>query len=212
MVRHPLVQRIVKAYERYDEAIGRNRQLTCDGPEPERSDGRGDDAPSANEVSAEVQTSKRHRQSMSPGDSTLVFRRAPRGIDRKGLRLVAERLERQLAGGRKFHCLLTGDRELRRLNRVFLGKDYPTDVLSFPEVDTAGPSLGEIAISVTQAADQAREYGHSVEDEIAILMLHGVLHLLGMDHERDRGRMRRTEGEWRAKLGLPHGLIERARP
>jgi probable rRNA maturation factor len=84
-------------------------------------------------------------------------------------------------------------------------------VLSFP----APPSpdyLGEIAISWERAAEQAARYGHSAEQEIAILMLHGVLHLAGYDHETDRGRMARAESAWRRRLGLPDGLIERSRP
>jgi probable rRNA maturation factor len=98
------------------------------------------------------------------------------------------------------------------LNREFLRRDYATDVLSFPSNAQAGEgSLGEIAISAQKAAQQARQFGHSVEDEIRILMLHGVLHLTGMDHERDAGRMGRAEARWRQKLGLPAGLIERAR-
>jgi len=72
--------------------------------------------------------------------------------------------------------------------------------------------LGDIAISVGRAAAQARPQGHPLEDEIGILMLHGLLHLLGYDHERDRGRMRRTEARWRKALGLPAGLVERGRP
>ncbi len=116
----------------------------------------------------------------------------------------------EVAGERPFTCLITGDGELRRLNRQFLGKDYPTDVLSFPAGEEGG-TLGEIAISARRAAVQARERGHSVEEEIGILMLHGVLHLLGMDHERDRGRMARAETRWRKALGLPGGLIERVR-
>ena len=112
--------------------------------------------------------------------------------------------------GRPFQCLLTDDRELQRLNRDFLGKDYPTDVLSFPGVEPS-EFLGEMAISVNRAAEQASEYGHTREQEICILMLHGLLHLLGMDHDSDGGRMRRTETRWRKKLGLPTGLIERVR-
>ena len=69
--------------------------------------------------------------------------------------------------------------------------------------------LGDIAISIQRARTQAREYHHAPEDEIRILMLHGVLHLLGMDHESDSGQMKRTETRWRRKLGLPAGLIER---
>ena len=90
-------------------------------------------------------------------------------------------------------------------------------MLSFPAVHiTAEPRpsgsdvpLGDIAISLPRARAQAREFGHKPEQEIQILMLHGVLHLLGMDHERDRGRMARAEKRWRARLGLPNSLIER---
>jgi probable rRNA maturation factor len=98
---------------------------------------------------------------------------------------------------------------LRRLNSQFLGKDYPTDVLSFPNPKGA-EGLGEIAISVDRAAEQAAEFGHPVETEIQVLMLHGVLHLMGLDHSSDRGRMARVEKQWRRRLGLPAGLIERA--
>ena len=149
---------------------------------------------------------------MSPDDSILVFRRAGRGLARDELRVFADLLEREVACGRPFCCLLTDDRELRRLNRRFRAKDYPTDVLSFPAGDS---SLGEIAISVDRAREQAAEFGHTVEEEIGVLMLHGLLHLLGMDHERDGGRMRRAETRWRKTLGLPAALIDRtigARP
>lgn len=107
-------------------------------------------------------------------------------------------------------CLIAGDQELRRLNREFRGRDYATDVLSFPGGAEAGDVAGEIAISFDAAMRQAAEYGHSVVEEIEILMLHGVLHLAGMDHETDGGRMARAERKWRGRLGLPLGLIERA--
>jgi probable rRNA maturation factor len=71
------------------------------------------------------------------------------------------------------------------------------------------PPLGDIAISLQRARAQARAYQHTADAEIRILMLHGVLHLLGMDHESDSGEMKRTEMRWRRKLGLPIGLIER---
>ncbi len=83
-----------------------------------------------------------------------------------------------------------------------------TDVLSFPAPERAD-DLGEIAISWDRAVDQSREMGHAAGDEVRVLMLHGVLHLLGMDHETDAGEMRRAESRWRKKLGLPQGLIER---
>ena len=107
-----------------------------------------------------------------------------------------------VANGRVVTCLITGDSELRRLNRRFRGKNYATDVLSFPP--------DEMAISLDRAAAQAKELGHSVDEELRILMLHGVLHLCGMDHEVDSGEMRRAEMRWRKRLGLPAGLIERA--
>ncbi len=137
----------------------------------------------------------------------VLYRRAPRGLPRRELEQFARRLETEVAGNLRFQCLLTDDDELRRLNRQFRGKDYATDVLSFPE--PANGFLGELAISAARAAEQAGQFGHSTSDEIRILMLHGVLHLLGMDHERDRGRMRRAETAWRKKLGLNAGLIER---
>ena len=146
---------------------------------------------------------------MPPDDSLVLFRRAGSGLPRRELLSFAATLRDGVAGGRRFTCLLTDDAELQRLNRMFLGKDYATDVLSFPSA--AASSLGEIAISVQRATEQAGEYGHSLEEELKILMLHGVLHLLGHDHEKDRGAMARLEKRWRRELGLPRGLIERAR-
>jgi probable rRNA maturation factor len=116
----------------------------------------------------------------------------------------------EVTKGRRFDCLLTDDRELRRLNRDFLAHDYPTDVLSFPSGSNNG-FAGEIAISVNRAAEQAAEFGHDLEQEIEILMLHGVLHLIGMDHEKDRGTMARAEKQWRKYFQLPASLIERVR-
>jgi len=147
---------------------------------------------------------------MPPAEDPLLFRRTPRSLPRRSLRAFAAVLERDVAGGRRFLCLLTDDRELLRLNRQFFGKDYPADVLSFPEPGPDG-FLGEMAISVERAAEQARQYGHGVEREIGILMLHGLLHLMGMDHEKDRGAMARSESRWRQALGLPAGLVERSR-
>jgi probable rRNA maturation factor len=80
-------------------------------------------------------------------------------------------------------------------------------VLSFP--GEVGGSLGDIAVSLDHARAQARDFGHRMGDELRILMLHGVLHLLGMDHEADFGEMARAEVAWRKELRLPAGLIER---
>jgi probable rRNA maturation factor len=144
---------------------------------------------------------------MSSTDDLVLFRRAPIGLERRALQEFARTLRERVAGGRGFHCLISGDRELRRLNRQFLGADYPTDVLSFPL--HGEELLGELAISADRAAAQARQFGHSRLDEIRVLMLHGVLHLVGMDHETDRGEMARAEARWRKKLNLPVGLIAR---
>ena len=140
-------------------------------------------------------------------DPLITFRRKPATLDRTSLDAFAEVLRDRVARRRDFHCLITNDAELQALNTQFRGKDYPTDVLSFP-LD-GQTFLGDIAISMQRARAQAREWQHAPEDEIRILMLHGVLHLLGMDHETDSGEMKRTEIRWRRKLGLPVSLIER---
>jgi probable rRNA maturation factor len=152
----------------------------------------------------------------SPEGSTVTFRRASPDLRRGPIERFARKLQMEVAHGRAFDCLISGDAELRRLNRDFRGQDYATDVLSFPSgvglpacLGQRPVPLGDIAISLPRARAQAREFGHKPEQEIRILMLHGLLHLLGMDHESDRGRMARAEKRWRARMRLPHGLIER---
>ncbi len=140
-------------------------------------------------------------------DPLITFRRAPASLDRTSLEEFAQTLVSRVAGKREFHCLITNDAELQALNLKFRRKNVPTDVLSFPS--DSPDSIGDIAISRQRARIQAREWGHSLEDEIRILMLHGVLHLKGMDHDSDFGQMARAELRWRNKLGLPAGLIER---
>jgi probable rRNA maturation factor len=136
-------------------------------------------------------------------DPLITYRRKPAGLDIYRLESFAEVLRARVARGREFHCRITNDAELQSLNRQFLGKDYPTDVLSFP-------SERDIAISLQRARAQAKEWKHSVEDEIRVLMLHGILHLIGMDHESDSGQMKRAEQRWRSKLELPNTLVARA--
>lgn len=111
--------------------------------------------------------------------------------------------------------LLTTDRAIRRLNRQFRGKDKATDVLSFPTeafIQKQEGIAGDLAISLPTALRQARAQGHPLSVEIKVLMLHGLLHLAGFDHETDKGRMARREKLLRGRLGLPQGLIERAEP
>jgi len=93
-----------------------------------------------------------------------------------------------------FTVRLTSDRELRRLNAVYRGKDQVTDVLSFPGAGGPdGTHLGDVAISLPAARRQARAAGHPVARELRILALHGALHCLGYDHESDDGAMRALE-------------------
>ncbi len=103
-------------------------------------------------------------------------------------------------------CLIA-DAEMARLNRTYRRKDYPTDVLSFPSdsLQTAGQGrgfLGDVAISPAVARRNAKEAGRALHDELRILILHGVLHLMGYDHEADHGEMERKERRLRRKLGL----------
>jgi probable rRNA maturation factor len=110
----------------------------------------------------------------------------------------------------KVTVLLTTDRAIRSLNRRFRGIDKVTDVLSFPADRTAFPGIaGDVAISVPTALRQARQQSHTLAVEVKVLILHGLLHLAGFDHETDTGQMARRERLLRARLGLPQGLIER---
>ena len=129
--------------------------------------------------------------------------------------------------------VLVSDPRMRALNRTYRGKDYATDVLSFSSDRSPGgkggigrrgrsriqpflpiqplqPSLGDIVIAWGVAKRQARAAGHAELDELRVLALHGLLHLLGYDHEGDNGRMLRVERRLRRKGGLREGLIERA--
>jgi probable rRNA maturation factor len=125
--------------------------------------------------------------------------------------LTQARLAVRLRG--QVSVLLTTDAAQRSLNRRFRGKDKPTDVLSFP-ADCTVPGVekiaGDLSISVPTARRQAAQQGHSLATEIKVLMLHGVLHLAGYDHETDTGQMARRERTLRASLRLPGGLIERS--
>ena len=103
---------------------------------------------------------------------------------------------------------IVSDGVMRRLNRQFRKMDYATDVLSFPSL--APGELGELAIAEGVCRRQARAAGHAEATEARILALHGLLHLMGYDHETDAGEMRRAEDRLRKRAGLPLGLIARA--
>ena len=103
---------------------------------------------------------------------------------------------------------LVPDGRVRALNRRYRNKNAPTDVLSFPAGEPG--TLGDVVIAVGVARRQAAAAGHALGTELRVLALHGLLHLLGYDHERDDGEMARLERRLRRKGGLREGLIERA--
>ncbi|MQA29834.1 MAG: rRNA maturation RNase YbeY [Luteitalea sp.] len=120
------------------------------------------------------------------------------------------------------HLALVSDGRVRKLNRQYRRRDDTTDVLSFPAsspssrdgvrpVAEPSPFLGDIVIARGVARRQARRAGHDGETELRVLALHGLLHLLGYDHERDTGQMARLERRLRRRAGLTDGLIERAK-
>ncbi len=155
---------------------------------------------------------RRYRQ------GTVAERARPMGLrvrvsDGRGRPRPGTGLERWLADAAPARArgdvtvALIGDAAMRRLNRQFRDADYATDVLSFP-ADEPG-QLGDIAIATGVAARQARREGHSDRIEWRVLALHGLLHLLGYDHETDTGQMATVENRLRRRAGLPAGLITR---
>ncbi len=105
-----------------------------------------------------------------------------------------------------FAIALISDRRMKELNNLFRDKNVTTDVLSFPhepdEFDPDKNNLGDVVISVEQAQKQAKENGLTLEIEIKQLVLHGLLHLCGYDHEKDNGEMNLRELELREKIGI----------
>jgi probable rRNA maturation factor len=127
----------------------------------------------------------------------LLNRQRRRRVDGARIRRVLRGAARKLRVSGEVALVLAGDRTLHRLNRFYRGKDKPTDVLSFPG-DEAG--LGDIVISVETAERNARRLGRTLPQEIDVLALHGFLHVLGYDHEKDDGRMDRLEQRLRREL------------
>ena len=141
----------------------------------------------------------------------IIVRKNVVGLSEIALARFVTRASRAARLHGAVNVLLTSNSELRALNSRFRGKNRPTDVLSFPPVFGLGNAFaGDVAISAEMAAHNARRLGHSPAEEVEILVLHGLLHLAGYDHERDHGEMARTEERLRRALHLPAGLIDRS--
>ena len=148
---------------------------------------------------------------IDPPSSSLALE-ALSTLSRSGLSRFLNRAQAAVALAGSVEVLLTSDAEMRRLNRTFRKKNKATDVLSFPAPAEAQGMAGDLAISLDTAARQAAEHGHALRDELRILLLHGLLHLAGEDHESDSGEMAAREEELRGRLKLRSGLIARVQP
>jgi len=131
-------------------------------------------------------------------------------VSERALALFAGKAQRAVGVDGAVTIRITSSDELRELNRKYRHKDEATDVLSFELPSGRAKMAGDLAISAEIAAENAAELGHSTETELKILILHGLLHLAGYDHEADNGEMRARESQLRMQLKLPVGLIERA--
>ena len=144
----------------------------------------------------------------------VVFKKKVAGLSSESLNRFVLRARKAARIKGTVDVLVTGNGDMRSLNQRFRGKNKPTDVLSFPsECAPNGhrqPFAGEIAISAEIALDNARRLGHSGALEVKVLVLHGILHLAGFDHERDNGEMASKEACLRRALGLPLSLTERS--
>lgn len=153
----------------------------------------------------------------------IVIEPLPNAANAPRQRLNRRDLQRFLVEAKKaiplsgvVSVLLTGDEAVRELNHRFRNKKSATDVISFPAAKNDGMTsphrqlAGDLAVSIDAAARQAEHFGHSLNAEIKILMLHGLLHLAGLDHETDTGEMAATEQKLRKQLELPVGLINRS--
>jgi probable rRNA maturation factor len=143
----------------------------------------------------------------------VIFEREVNGIREEALARFVLRARKAAGLHGRVNVLVTGSAEMRKLNKQFRAKNKPTDVLSFPAelcIQRKEKFAGEIAISGEIASRNAARFGHSAALEIKVLVLHGILHLAGFDHERDNGQMARKEATLRKALHLPAALIERS--
>jgi probable rRNA maturation factor len=144
----------------------------------------------------------------------VILQEKVAGVTQAALEKFLARVRRAAGLRGDVDVLVTSNARIRSLNRRFRRKDKATDVLSFPALTDGSTAdgthfAGDIAISADTAARNAACFGHAVGEEVKILMLHGILHLAGFDHERDNGNMARKEAQLRQALKLPSALIER---
>ncbi|CAK00066.1 rRNA maturation RNase YbeY [Helicobacter acinonychis] len=123
--------------------------------------------------------------------------------------LLLEKIARLLAPTQMVELVLVSGEKMREINRNLRNCDYATDVLSFPLEAIPHTPLGSVVINMSLAQTNALKLGHSLENEIALLFIHGMLHLLGYDHEKDQGEQRQKESELIKTFNLPLSLIER---
>jgi probable rRNA maturation factor len=136
--------------------------------------------------------------------TVIILETAMDGVSQQALARFATRAQKLAGVFGDVAVLITGRREIQRLNRRFRHKNKSTDVLSFPREEG-----GDIAICAEIAQSNAQRFGHSATSEVKVLILHGMLHLAGYDHETDNGRMEKKEEQLRAQLKLPASLIDR---
>jgi probable rRNA maturation factor len=141
----------------------------------------------------------------------IILKRPVRGLSKRALTEFVAQACRAAGLKESVTVMLTNSREMRSLNARFRGKKQATDVLSFPPPAFGNGFAGNIAVSLDIAARNAKSLGHSVGQEVQILVLHGILHLAGYDHEGDAGEMAERERQLRRRFKLPTGLIERAK-
>jgi len=142
----------------------------------------------------------------------IIFRKAVAGLNETALARFTVRAQRAIGLRGEVNVLVAGNEELQALNARFRRQHRPTDVLSFPAMSGTRGLAGDLAVSSDLALLNARRMGHAAAEEMKILVLHGLLHLAGYDHEQDQGEMARRELRLRRRLGLPGGLIERNHP
>ena len=149
-----------------------------------------------------------HRRSRARASLVVA---SPYRVRRSRLEAFAEAARRALRLRGEVSILITDSASMRALNRRYRGKNKPTDVLSFPSpAELADQTAGDLAISMEIAKQQAKSLGHSLTAELSILILHGMIHLAGYDHQTDDGEMATLERRLRRRFSLPLGLTERS--